>query len=382
MKSTSAALVPKSLLRGALALCALAVALAAGEASASTAANTVITGTATVRYNDAGGVAQTPVTASASVTVTLVPAAPDLAPAPDQAIAQGTSATLSYVLTSNANGPDGYAVTSTATPSNVSAVTPVVPADVVLGGTTVAVAAASGAAALTVPYDGVADAYAHNGIAVGDAVVVGGNEYVVASIADDPVANTTTLGIVGTLVADVAEGDVVGERVTFTVSVASGTIVAGASGTQTVRTTATSNADPAESTTQSPDTVVTVNRPTLAVAKTVSVDGGASYAATGSAAPGTVLVYRVVATNAGATPASSVAFTDVLPAYLTYVAGSGRYATSSATSYAAATALADGAAGYDYTAATRTLAWDPGAPTGTVAGGGELVLFYQARINP
>jgi uncharacterized repeat protein (TIGR01451 family) len=384
MKSTSA-VVPKHLLRGALALFALAVAFAAAEASASTAANTVITNTARVEYDDAGGVPQTPVTASASVTILLVAAAPDLTSPADQAIAQGTSATLSYTVTSNANGPDTYDITSAAVENNVSHVDPGVPADLTLGGTTVAAAASTGAAAIVVPLDGVADAYAHNGLAVGDLVVVNGREYTIASITDDPVANTTTFGIVGTLQADIAAGDIVGERAVFTVSVASGTIVSGGSGTHTVTTTATSNTDAGASTPQATPTVVTVNRPTLTVAKTVSVEGGA-FAATGTAAPGALLTYQVVASNTGATPASAVAFTDVLPAYLTYEPGTARWGTA-ADSYGTATPVDDDTAGspddgYSYTAATRTISFDPGGATGTVAGGGALVLYYQARVNP
>jgi uncharacterized repeat protein (TIGR01451 family) len=375
------AAIPKHILRGALALSALALALATTEARASTAANTTITNTATVNFRDAGGVAQTPVTASASVTVTLVPSAVVLSSPGNQTIAQGTSATLAYTVTATANGPDTYNLASTATPANVSAVTVTLPASISLGGTTLAADATDGANSVTVPYDSTPDG-AVNGIVGGDTIVIGANAYTVASVTENPGANTTTIGLGAAISGGtVAAGLIVGERATFTATVPSGTIVAGGSGTQTVSTTATAGTAPNPATTQTTPTVITVNRPTLDVAKTVSTDGGTSFAAAGSAAPGTTLIYRVVATNSGATDASAVAFTDVIPAYVTYVPGSGRYATSSATSYGAATTLTDGVDGDGYTFTAGTVAYDPGGATGTVPGAGELVLFYQATIN-
>jgi uncharacterized repeat protein (TIGR01451 family) len=369
------------LLRGALALSVVALALAAGQARASTAANTTITNTATVNYNDAGGVAQAPVSDSATVTVTLVPSAVVLSSPGPQTIAQGTTATLTYTITATANGPDTYNLSSVATPANISEVVVGLPGPITLGGSTLAADANDGATSVTVPYDSTADGVV-NGIAVGDTIVIGGNAYVVTGVTENAGANTTTVDL-GSAIAGgtVAAGQIVGERATFNATVPSGTIVAGASGTQTVSTTATAATAPNPATTQTTPTVITVNRPTLTVAKEVSTDGGTSYAATGTAAPGTTLVYRVVAANTGTTDASQVAFTDVIPAYLTYVPGSGRYATSSATAYGAAGALTDGADGDGYTFAGGNIAYDPGGATGTVAGGGELVLFYQATIN-
>jgi uncharacterized repeat protein (TIGR01451 family) len=381
MKPMIAALVPKRLLRGALALSVLALAALATEALASTAANTTISNTATVSYNDAGGLAQAPVTATASVTVTLVPSQVVLSSPPDVAIAQGTSATLTYTITATANGPDTYGLTSVALAGNASGVTVTLPANVALGGTTLAADALDGASSITVPYDGAAGPSV-NGIAVGDTIVVGANAYVVASVTKNAAANTASVGLASAIAGGaVLAGQIVGERTTFTATVPSGTIAAGGSGTQTVSTTATPATAPSPATTQSSPTVVTVNRPNLTVTKTVSTDGGATFAPSGSAIPGTTLVYKVVAQNAGATAASAVAFTDVIPAYLTYVPGSARFAVASATAYAAATALTEGAGGYSFTPATTTVAYDPGGPTGTVAGGGELVLFYQATIN-
>ena len=376
MKPTPA---PSSLLRGALLLAAIALAPAA--AFASTAANTVINNTASVSYNDAGGTAQTPVTASASVTVTLVPSAVAITSPANQTIGQGTSATLTYTVTATANGPDTYNLTSTATPASLTAVTPSLPANIVLGGTTLAVAAANGDTAITVPYDN-SVAVTLNGIAVGSTVVIGGNAYAVSSITKNAGTNTASIGLASAIAGGaVAAGSIVGERKTFTETVPSGNVTSGSSGTQTVSTTATSASAPNPAATQATPTVITVNRPSLTVTKLVSTDGGASFGASGSAAPGTTLVYKITANNTGATAASQVAFTDVIPAYLNYVAGSGKFATAPATAYGAATALTEGAGGYSYTAGTTTVAYNPGGATGTVAGGGVLVLFFEAKIN-
>jgi uncharacterized repeat protein (TIGR01451 family) len=358
-----------------------AVALTASSALASTAANTVITNTATVNFNDAGGVAQAPVSATASVTVTLVPAAVTLTSPPNQTISQGTSATLTYTITSSANGPDTYNLTSTATPTNDSSVTPTFPggASVSLGGTTLAAAAAIGDGSITVPYDGVAGATV-NGIGVGSTIVVGGNPYTVTTVTKNAAANTTVIGI-GAPIAGVgaAAGQIVGERKTFTETVPSGNITSGTSGSQSVSTTATSGTAPNPAATQTTATVITVNRPTLTVTKLVSIDGGATFGATGSAPPGTVLIYKITATNTGATNATTVAFTDVVPAYLAYQAGTGKFATATATAYAAATALTEGSGGYAF--AANTVTYNPGGAGGTVAGGGVLVLFFGAKIN-
>jgi uncharacterized repeat protein (TIGR01451 family) len=360
---------------------AVAIAAAAFQTLASTAANTTISNVATVSYQDAGGNPLTPVTATAVVTVTLVPSAVSLSSPPAQTIPQGTSATLTYVVTSTANGPDSYNLTSVATPSNLSASTPALPPSIALGGTTLASAANNGDTSITVPYDGVAGATV-NGIAVGGIVVVGANAYTVTSIVKNAGNNTVAIGL-GSAIAggSVAAGQIVGERKTFVLTEASGNVTTGGSGTQTVSTTATSAASAGATVTQSTPTVITVNRPTLTVSKLVSVDGGSTFAATGNAAPGTSLIYKIVATNGGSTPASSVAFTDVIPAYLTYVPGTAKFATASGTSYALATALSEGAGGYGYNAGTRTVSYDPGGATGSVAGGGELVLFFRATIN-
>ena len=367
------------------ALALAAAALAPASAFASTAANTTIVNTATVNYNDAGNNPQTAVQASATVLVTLVPSAPLLSsPANVPGASQGTATVLTYTITGTANGQDTYTLGSNVVSANVSAVTATVQASISLGGTTLAGPAAAGNNSILAPYDGVPGNGSLNGLIVGSVISIGGNPYTITTITKNAVANTTTIGINTPIVgATVAAGLIVGETKLFTVSVPSGNVTSGNSGTETVTTTATGSGG--VSTTQGTPTVITVQRPTLTVTKTVSIDGGANFNASANAPPGTVLVYKIVATNTGTSAANAVTFTDVIPQYLTYVANSGKYSTVATATYTTSTtALADGAAGYTF--AANTVGYNPasvsGSTIGTVAGsGGVLILFFQAKIN-
>jgi hypothetical protein len=295
-----------------------AVALTASSALASTASNTVITNTATVNFNDAGGNAQAAVTATASVTVSLVAAAPNVSSPANQTIAQATNATLVYTITGTANGPDTYNLAASDTPSNVTAVTPTFPggSPISLGGTTLAANAAIGATTITVPYDNVVSNASINGLFPGNTIVIGGNPYVIAAggINKNSAANTATITLTAAIagVAGTA-GQVVPQQLVVNVTVPSGNVTAGGSGTQTISLSATSVFDNTKIGTQGTATVVTVNRPTLTVTKTVSTDNGVTFGASGTAAPGTSLIYKIVATNTGSTSASAVQFTDVVP---------------------------------------------------------------------
>ena len=360
-----------------------AAAFAPTSAFGSTAANTTIVNTATVNYNDAGNNPQAAVTATAAVTVTLVPSAPLLSSPPAVPNAsQGVNTVLTYTITGTANGQDTYTLGSNVVSSGVTNVTPTFPASVTLGGTTLAAAAVAGATSITVPYDGVASNASLNGLVVGNMVVIGGNAYTINSITKNPGANTAAIGLSAPLAAgtNVAAGIIVGQTLTFTETVPSGNVTSGTgSGTETVTTTATSSGG--QTTTQGTPTVITVSKPTLTVTKTVSTDGGNTFSASANAAPGTALVYKIVATNTGNSQAQAVAFTDVIPQYLTYVAGSGKFSTAATATYTTGTtALTEGSGGYSF--AANTVAYNPGAPTGTVAGsGGVLILFFKATIN-
>jgi uncharacterized delta-60 repeat protein len=119
--------------------------------------------------------------------------------------------------------------------------------------------------------------------------------------------------------------------------------------------------------------------PTLAASKLVSVDNGATYSASAIAPPGTSLIYKLIASNTSTAVASQVRFSDALPAGVTIVAGSGKFATATGTTYAAATGLTEGVGGY--TAGGASVDYNPGGGTGTVAASGTLVLFFRVTIN-
>lgn len=356
-------------------------------ADANTASNTLIRNTATVNYKDAGGTAQTAITAQADVTVTLVAAAPTLTAPADQNTSPGTPVTYNYTITATANGLDTYNLTRTITESagitpgtsTVSISTP----SVSLGATTVSTPVsilAAGITAISVPSDGVAGGGV-NGIVAGDIVVINGATYTVSSVVDNA-TGTSTVNVTGngTAAGPLPYGTLIAEQQTFTVQVTPGTVTATTNQTVTVNLTATSVADGTKASTD--QTVTTVLVANLAVSKEVSKDGIAWSAAT-TAAPGTLLYYRITVTNNGGANATSVVITDPMTTYTAYATGSGKRATGAATSYAAApTTLTDAVDGdgYDWNITT------PGTATYTVGtllpgAGNAAQLFFQANVR-
>jgi uncharacterized repeat protein (TIGR01451 family) len=363
------------------------------KAMASTAAWTPIVNTANVDYQDAGGNQQARVSASVTVTVSLVAAAPTVSSPPNPAspVPQGSPAqVLNYTITSNANGSDSYNITSavvlnqmtagssTATPSTNN---------VTLGGTTLAAPASNGNTSITVPYDGDKFGASNvNNIGVGQSIVIGGAAYVVSGITKNAAADTASITLasaINSAPTPIPVGTIIGEQKQFTVSVTTGTISGTfTSGTETVTTTGTEVTNSLAGA-QATATVITVVRPLLTVSKEVSADGGNTFPGTPvTAAPGTILTYRITATNGGTTPALNVKFNDPIPPYLTYVANSGKSSTTASLAYTAGsglTTLTDN--GPDYTTTSNTVNYTPTA-AGTVPGGGVLVLYFQAKINP
>jgi uncharacterized repeat protein (TIGR01451 family)/LPXTG-motif cell wall-anchored protein len=65
----------------------------------------------------------------------------------------------------------------------------------------------------------------------------------------------------------------------------------------------------------------TVVQPNFTVEKTVSVDGGKTYAKSGTTTPGSTVIYKVTYTNTGSTQLDNVTLSDTLPAGVTYVSG-------------------------------------------------------------
>ena len=371
---------------GALLLMA-AVAATPRLADANTAANALIHNTATVNYKDAGGTAQAPVAASADVTVTLVAAAPNLSAPADQNTAPGTPVTYNYTITATANGPDTYNLSRTIaesagiTPGTSTAVPSV--GSILLGASTFALPAtiaAGGTTAITVPSDGVSDGNV-NGIVAGNTVVIAGATYTVASVVDNA-GGTSTISVTGngTASALLPYGTLIAGQKTFSVLVTPGTVTATTNQTVTVDVKATSAAVPAISSTD--QTITTVLVASLSVVKEVSKDGNSWSVAT-TAAPGTLLYYRITVTNNGGANATSVVITDPLTTYTTYVTGSGKRATGAASTYAAApitlTDAADGD-GYDWAITTPgTVTYNVGTLLPLPANAAQL--FFQANVR-
>ena len=406
MKPIVRSLAPPPLLAGTLAF-GLAIALWASPALAltsGTASNTAIQNTATVAYNDAGGAVQTPVPASSTITVALVASAPNISastPASPVSSTPSATVTLTYTITNTANGPDSYTLTTGVTQTNItgSTATPNPAAAFTLGASSLAATYTAGAATVTVPWDGslTTDTTAINGLRVGSVIVIGGSTCTITSISKSASTLANNVAVIGVSTGGAggacgagALNAVVPEQKTVTVTVNTGSLTVGNnSGTDVVTLTGTGSG-PAGS---SPATTINVTRPALTVTKLVQVDpGGAAgtcagtFGAIASGPPGATLCYKVTATNGGAGAATAVQFTDVVPVYLTYVNGSGKFATAAATPYGTAGGLTEGLGGYSYTPGTTTVNYNPGGATGTVAGtvpgpAGVLVLFFKATIN-
>jgi len=372
----------------------LAVALPQA-ASANTGAGATILNVVTVDYKDASGVTAYAETASSSVTVNLVAAVPTLTAPIDQTTTSGGTVTYTYAITANANGSDTYDITTADVNSNTSGSSTPSVATVTLGSSVIS--AVTAVDTIQIP------AGSETNIAPGDILVINGVDYAVSTVTAGTAAshaNTPADGVAGTttaetptvivLIANAAgsnttpalTGAVVGllaaEQQTFTVAV-TGTVTGTGSGTITT----TLSVDSASAPTGVPATDVTISTfsgPSLSVTKQVSTDGGATFAASGSGAPGSTLTYRITVTNSGSGNATSVVITDPMPAYTTYVAASAK-SDPTATTYAlAATVLTDDPLlpvvdGYDFTGTTATL------NVGTLAGGATTVLYYQVTID-
>lgn len=373
---------------------AISVAVALPQtASANTGAGAAILNVVTVNYKDASGVTAYAETATVSVTVLLVQAAPVVSAPIDQAIASGGTITYAYTVTANANGSDVYpvsAVAGAATNATGITITPSV-ASLTLGSSVVL---SNTANTVNIP------AGSETNLAVNDIVVINGVDYKVSTVVvgtqqvvtnaspTDGIAGTTTTPEVNTVITLIANplgsniapafavlpaGTLIAEQGAFTMTV---TATAGpATGNGTVPVTVSVGTVPATDA-----TVSTFNGASLTITKEVSIDGGATFAASGSGAPGSTLTYRVTVTNAGAGSATAVVITDPMPAYTTYVANSAK-SDPTATTYAlAATVLTDSPLlpvvdGYDFTGTTATL------NVGTLGAATTIVLYYQVTIQ-
>lgn len=318
-------------------------ALIPGLVYASTAANTTITNTVTVNFANAANVAQTAVTSSVSFTVNLVPAAPTLVAGPDiDPTTEAASATITYTITSNANGPDVYDLSDSIDDTNINAPTGVnYPASVTLGATTLAAAIAGDgtSAVISVPFDGDDADSSVNGIEAGDTIIINGDEYIVDSIDETTGAATNVVTITLTTNVDggaVSAGTIVPERQTFDVTLTTGTTITAtfAFGTHEVEITATSATDGNFAAADS--ATIYVRKPLMSVTKYVrnatpattfnasgtgTVDiGGVNYYTGGiTGNPGDVMEYVIVVDNtaSGAGVAKNIVVSDPIPMFTT-----------------------------------------------------------------
>lgn len=367
-----------------------ALAVTPHHAAANTAANTKIINFATVNYKDSTNTtAQTPVTAFATVTVTLVAVAPTLTAPADQNSTLGSAATFSYNITTNANGPDTYALSTSANGGSVTNSTHIltssaVPsaASVVLGASTIVTPITIAAAtdtAITVPSDGVADATPSvNGIVGGDTVVINSLVYSVISVVDNA-AGTSTITVNGPASAALPYGTLISERKTFTLDVTPLTMNA----TITNETVTTIISAKGTGAAAADTTVTTVLPANLTVTKEVSTDGS-TWGATANAAPGNTLYYRITVTNTGAANATAVVITDPLTSYTTYTLTSAKKATAAASNYADGTntvlidTIAGAADGYDW---NETTLGSITFSAGTIAPGANVQLFFKVTVK-
>lgn len=326
-------------------------------ASASTAANAVITNTVTVNYDNALGTAQTAVTATVDITVTLKEAAPSLVLTSGATVnvTEGAAAfDISYTITGNANGNDTYDLSTSwgATTMNSPTVsvngaandtdgTPAAGTAITLGGTTLAVAAALTDTTITVPYDNNADADAAstNGITAGDIIIVGTNPYTVAAggISENAGTKLTTITLTTAIAGTAGSiGDVVGEQASFNVNWTVGTISSGTTGSYTsvaVTATSQSGANPSANTSGSAVTinvtktlltvikyVANLTTPIAGAGTTISLNpwgtGATTFYSSGvTGDPTDILGYVIGITNGAGGGAQNVRFSDPVPDY-------------------------------------------------------------------
>ena len=374
--------------------------LYATGATANTGAGASILNVAQVTWEDSGANSFAE-TATSEVTVTVTASAPTLNAPADGSATSGSDVTYSYTITSTANGSDTYDLSSGSTLSNLDASTVTIN-----GGTTNITLGASvllsvndGTDTITIP------AGSETNLTAGDPVDINGTTFFVKTVtggtqashvntASDGAAGVTTPETVTSIVLDdgaggavdltaaaVAAGQTINEQLTFNV-VVNGDVTAGnASGTDTVVLTATDGANPTTDT-----TVSTFNLANLSISKTVSTDGGTTFAATANAASGATLTYRIEVANPSTTESALlVEITDVIAAYTTYTAGDLAESEIGLTAGltdtfgdAGNTSLTDTNAdgdNYDSTAGTITYS------IGTLAASSSAILFYQVTID-
>ena len=333
-------------------------------ANAGAAATTTLENIASATYTSAASA--TPITATSNavvITINLVPAFPTVAfasstPTDLLNLVEGQTATLTYTLTSNANGPDDYTVIVGETSvTNITGTVATAAAAITLGGSTVAVdstidagclTVASSNCVITLPNDASAGTGGVNGLDLGDTVVFEGGQ--VCTIAPSGTLTDTggltslggTLssievtgcsGAAGTIVA----GTSVYEQATQTVAVLIDVTSPGAPGTATLQVTAIVDGSPAITSAALTDLPVQAYVIDLTISKFVrnvtesglnpacgltalsclNVDGVLYHASGVTANPTNILEYAILASNNGG-PVTEIILTDDLTAFSSF----------------------------------------------------------------
>ena len=325
--------------------------------AASTAAYTTIRNDVTVRYADAGGNPQTNLNAYVEFSVALVASTPILNSPSNQEINSDGTALYYYTITSTANGPDGYSLSSTLTDS--AGIDPVNPSTVEINGGNLNISLGATTAAgeiliidttigttttISVPSDLDNSDNEVNGIGVDDVVVIDDVEFLVTAITDHGGVGTSDITVTynGTEAftgtpPSLAVGDIIGERANFTVEITPG-IITDATTDQIITLNLVaqdddSTADPIDDTTETTVNGLSVqvhkyvrNVDTHQVGSGLQVDLGSEYVYYSDGiegAPGQTMEYLVQITNGPETsPATGLIIIDHIPQFTTYVENS------------------------------------------------------------
>lgn len=234
----------------------------AGALTSGTAANTTVRNIVTVSFADAANVAQTDVQAEVDVTVSLVTATPTLAltSLSTYTIEPNATATYTFTLQTNANGPDSYTVSTTESNPSPLAFTAGSSGDgsQTLGATSIVSATDNGGNnwSLVVASDATADSNL-NELIEGDTVMIDGVACTIdtGSLVD---SGTTPIGtytqttnssfdVTCTAVVTPAAGELVQERVGFSVVVTPGTYIPPTDNSIDTTVSATDGVNPADS---------------------------------------------------------------------------------------------------------------------------------------
>lgn len=351
-------------------------------ALAATPAGTAISNTATVNYENSGGVAQPAEQSTTTTTVLLVPAAPTLTfvefvstPGSTAQVTanETTGVQIRYRLQSNANGIDTYEYHSIAdVNAGVSVATTPAIANIVLGASMTAVGSAIPANTTTVLYlvpDGVDDSINFN-IGVGHEIIVNGELRTVSSIDETTDPNYAAVTVGAALSVAPVQGVNVYEAETFVYTVTTGTLSAPpAAGTHAITVQARSTTDTLLTATQNPDPAsIQVVRTAMTVTKYVrNVDtgvvggggtinvGGNDYYTTGvTGIPTEDLEYLIVIDNTGSGLSQNIVVSDPISPYVTLNAASIQLDPGTGAFAAVNTTVDDGDAA-ELDAATDTL---------------------------